>query len=161
MSIVRVAGLLLLLSLVVPGALAQVYEWRDAQGRLIYGDMPPVGVEARLVQGSSTRRQAQTEPPAESSAEDAASLRRQAEQAAARAHNEAELNHAEEQRRFEEELQASCADARQRLSVLESGRRVAVQDESGEQRLLDRDRRTEEIMQTMQFINDNCGPAQR
>ncbi len=155
----------LLCSLVVcivltPVASAQVYEWHDAQGRLIYGDMPPVGVEARLIQGTSRRAATQPDAEAVSSEADTSSLRFQAEQAAAQAHREAERLQADEDRRFEEERQLACGDARQRLGVLESGRRVAIQDEDGEQRLLDQAQRAEQIMHTMQFINTNCGPAE-
>ncbi len=130
-------------------ASAQVYEWRDAQGRLIYGDMPPVGVDARLVRGATPPRS--PDPDAASTAAERELERREAQagRTEAAAQKAAGRERAAERERV-------CGQARGQLAALESGQRVARFNEQGEREFLTDEQRTDEIERTRRFIADNC-----
>lgn len=53
--------LLVCLLLAALPATAQIYQWRDAEGKLNYSDRPPPGVDARVMKG--TRSSTTTQPP--------------------------------------------------------------------------------------------------
>lgn len=129
----------LVLAMAAVCASAQVYEWRDAQGRLIYGDMPPVGVDARLIRGAATQSAPDTgqrapqreaerdETPEETIARGLAAVRDQA-----------------------------CAQARSQLALLESDQLIARMNEQGEREFLTDEQRAEELGHTQRFIAENC-----
>lgn len=130
-------------------ASAQVYEWRDEQGRLIYGDMPPVGVDARLVRSATP---AATPAPQASPTAAERELQRREEQAD---RAEAVTQEAAARERAAE-LERSCGQARGQLVALESGQRVARFNEQGEREFLTEEQRSEEIERTQRFITENC-----
>lgn len=128
---------------------AQVYEWRDEQGRRIYGDMPPVGVDATLVRGATPART--PDPDAASAAAERELQRREAQSE----RTEAAAQEAVERERAAERERA-CGQARGQLVALESGQRLARFNEQGEREFLTDEQRTEEIERTRRFITDNC-----
>lgn len=130
-------------------ASAQVYEWRDAQGRLIYGDMPPVGVDAKLIRSTTP---ATTPGPQVSTTASERELQRREEQAD-RAEAVAQQAAARERAA---ERERACGQARGQLVALESGQRVARFNEQGEREFLTDEQRAEEIERTQRFIADNC-----
>ncbi|HRP75809.1 MAG TPA: DUF4124 domain-containing protein [Rhodocyclaceae bacterium] len=144
--------LILALFLALPAA-AQVYEWRDAEGRLNYSDQPPHGVEAKLIRPGRPSS-APTEGAAEASmptlAERELEFReRRAEEAEAKAMAEQESRQAAERDRM-------CTQARNQLAALQSGQRVSRFNQSGEREYLDDVERTAEITRAQDFIRNNC-----
>ena len=141
----------LLGAMLVATAHAQVYQWKDDDGRLTYGDQPPPGVDATVVRthpaaGSWVRAQeepAEAKPAPAGAAEPAIS---RTEQAAI----------AERTRQREEAREKACQETRNYLAALESGQRVARFNEKGEREFLDDQARIEQIERTRQTLRDNC-----
>ncbi len=151
---------LMLASLPLP---AQVYEWRDAQGAINYGDRPPPGVPARLIKGEGPLSGQSPEASGEDVAgegEPTATQRtlaereleareRRAQQAEARAR-------AEQEQQLAEERERNCGQARNQLAALESGQRIARFNERGEREFLDDAGRAAEIERTRTYLAANC-----
>lgn len=137
--------------LLIANAHAQVYQWRDGGGRLVYGDQPPPGVEATVLRshpasgtrGAPPARQA--ERPAPASTEDTPEISA-AERSAI----------AERTRQQEEAREKACQEARNYLAALESGQRVARFNEKGEREFLDEAARLEQIERTRATLRQNC-----
>lgn len=140
--------ILTLTALALPAA-AQVYEWRDAEGRLNYADRPPQGVDAKLIrQGSSGETATRPQPP--TLAERELEFRERRAQAA----EEGALAAQESERAAERER--LCTQARNQLAALESGQSVARLNAQGEREVLNTAQRAEEVERSLSFINANC-----
>lgn len=140
----------LLGSLLAVTAHAQVYQWRDAEGRLTYGDQPPPGVDAVLVRthpaaGSNARAAEAPAPAPAAEASDSTTL-----SAAER------MAVAERAREREEARARACQETRNYLVALESGQRIARFNEKGEREFLDDKARFEQIERTRQTLRENC-----
>lgn len=138
-------------ALLAASAHAQVYQWRDGSGRLVYGDQPPPGVNATVVRGNvSTARSdggapaAAPEPAAQPT--DDASMVSQAEREAI----------AQRTREQEENRARACQETRNYLAALESGQRVARFNEKGEREFLDDKARMQTVERTRATLRDNC-----
>lgn len=140
--------ILALMTLALPTA-AQVYEWRDAEGRLHYADRPPHGVDARLIRKAPSGETA-TRPQPPTLAERELEFRERRAQAA-----EEEATAAQENERAEER-ERLCIQARNQLAALESGQSVARFNAQGEREVLDTAQRAEEIERSRNFISANC-----
>lgn len=169
---------LFVISLVVSlPATAEIYQWRDADGRVHYSDMRPVGENARPLRTRATQPAPslppRTEAPPvdganESVAEDAKTAepgqpakpktlaekevefrQRRAEAAEARAK-------AEEARKRTAEQQRDCEQARNQLAALESGQRLARFNSGGEREVLDDAARAEETARMKRYIESSC-----
>jgi len=128
---------------------AQVYEWRDAQGRLNYSDRPPPGVDAQMVRSRSASEAEPPPPPA-------TWQEREAEFRERRAQSQESRTQAESEQAREAERQRLCAQATSQLASLESSQPLARLNERGEQEILDGAARAEETARTRAFIEQNC-----
>lgn len=137
-------------------AQAQVYQYKDASGRMVYTDQPPPGTATKSKVISSEA--ASTGSPAGNGAaavpKNAADReleykKRQKEQqdAAAKASKES----ADQAARKEE-----CARAQKALQVLESGERVTTVDAKGERVFLDDNQRSAEADRARKAVADLC-----
>jgi len=108
--------LLLAMSLaVMPAAHGQIYEWRDADGRIHYTDRPPPEVDGRVVsRRSSTPPASAPPPPAQSIAEKEMAFRERRTAAA-----EAKEKKAKEAQEASDRA-TRCEQARKNLKVLDS-----------------------------------------
>ncbi len=168
-------------ALIAATAHAQVYKWRDADGRLHFGDQPPPGVTATQLRGgpapapsatdtadeesfvddemSDAQPDSPSAPPAEtqesgaeqSTAEEAAEAMR-----AEREKAQAEKAQAEAEREREQMLAENCQRARNQLTALEGGQRIARFNERGEREVLDDAARAQEVARMREFIDANC-----
>jgi hypothetical protein len=131
-------------------ALAAMYKWTDANGRVVYSDQPPPGnVKAEIITGAS--------PPAnpnavkDFAAKEAEVKKRQLERTEA-AEKAAQAS-AETDRR-----QAECAQARGRLRALnESQANLYKLNEKGERVYLDDAMRRSEIAEQERLLRQYCG----
>jgi hypothetical protein len=128
-------------------AAAQLYKWKDSNGRTRYGDVPPPGVNA-----TPMRVPANPPPPQAPAAEvkkpdgknekpltpEEAFRKRQLERA------EADQKAAKERAQGEEK-QANCAQAQTQLRVLQSGQRISTVNGAGERVFLDDSQRAGEV----------------
>jgi hypothetical protein len=111
---------------------AVIYKWVDAQGKLQYGDRPPDGVHAQVVEllgthvnrGTPPARAAEPAPAAarvfnrDQPTQDDASVRRSVDSDVAQTREQ------------------QCADAQERYKKLIEGRRIYKTDENGERQYL-------------------------
>ena len=128
-------GLALLLA--AGSALAQMYRWVDADGKVRYGDTPPPGAKTSSIKAPSGGA-----APAAAAAKDAKKgpltaaeqeqeyRKRQAESGKAAAKAEAE-------NRAKTERNEACERTREYLSSLQSGQRIARADAKGERYYLE------------------------
>lgn len=146
----------------------EVFKWTDANGVVHYGDRPPDGQKAQLVNvwgaPRSTRTQAAPEPGSAqagtaSDAMTADSSKGQESaptQSLADVQREKMARNRKEQRETQAEMDRMCATHRQRLESVEPNRRVFYTDENGESVRMDDDKRIALVDESRDFIEKNC-----
>ncbi len=127
---------------------AQIYQWKDASGKTVISDKPPVGaIQQQKTHDASSRS---TSPAQKSLAEREMEFRQR----------QKESQDVAEKARKEEaavaEKQENCSNAHRQLLLLESGERVAQRNENGERYFMDEAQREREIAKTRSFIESNC-----
>jgi hypothetical protein len=128
---------------------AQIYQWKDANGKTVISDKPPTGqvsdqrkIEARtpLVGESSQKTLADREMDfrkrQQESQEKFDKTRKEGDAAA--------------------EKKESCERLRRNLELLESGERVAQRDEKGERSFMEDAQREREIAKVRQTLQSSC-----
>jgi hypothetical protein len=155
-----------------PNASAQ-YQWRDANGRMVYSDMPPpASVPPSAVQRAPARQAPAVAPGGSgATASDTPAPTASAAPAAAPEQSAAEREMAVRKRRLERaeaerkaaETQAAarrsaalCEDARSRARTLESGLRVARVNDRGEREVLDEDARATQVESARRAVREHC-----
>ncbi|WP_184414993.1 DUF4124 domain-containing protein [Rhodocyclus tenuis] len=135
--------------LAVTGASAEIYQWKDANGRTVMSDKPPASVQREV-------RKIDAEAPASASTAPASAADREL---AFRKRRQETQEKAEKDQRAQAEAsenKANCERARSQLQVLESGERVALRDSQGERYFLDDAQREQEIVRARQAVQSLC-----
>jgi hypothetical protein len=142
---------LLLLPLTVG---AQVYSWKDASGKMHYGDQPPAdrGVQTRRVGAANTTSPAQAAPARPSAAEQRLDAKLQDKEAAE------QKAKAERERMEEERRQQDCQRARNAMQGIESGRVRFRLGADGEREALEDAARDDEMNRLQQAVEASCTP---
>lgn len=140
------AGLLLALPLV---AGAELYTWKDKNGRTVMSDKPPMGQvqQKRTIATPSTPDNA---PPQKTFAEKEMDFRKQQQDAQDKAKKE-QAAQAQEKARKE-----SCESAKRNLAMLQSGQRLAQMDDKGERYFLDDNQRAQETAKAQKAVSEWC-----
>ncbi|MDR0234465.1 MAG: DUF4124 domain-containing protein [Zoogloeaceae bacterium] len=138
-----------------PPVAAQVYKWKDAEGRTVISDRPRSGggKEDLVIPGvqSTPANDPSAQPAAPTLADKEIEFRkRQQEQRESAAKAEAEKQEADKKAE-------NCKRAQNDLKALESGRRVSVTDESGASIPIDDARRQAEIEKAREYLRSQCG----
>lgn len=143
----------LFMALMAAAALgAEVYTWRDADGKVHYSDTPPAGADVKKLRGGV---QVNTAPPAQAAPrrgladQEMEFRKRKTDTEAAQAKAEKEKTEVEEGRR-------NCEQARAQLQSLETGRRISRLNAQGETVVLDDDMRTQETERTKKAVQTWC-----
>lgn len=159
----RSAAALLALLIALPAA-AQIYSWKDKDGRTVYSDVPPPTGEVKVLRPGRVVPPAAAAngeaAPAAGAAADAAKPKstaerdlefrqRRAAEAETQAKADKEAAAAAERERF-------CAQARNQLKALQSGIRIARPNAAGEREFLDDAARAEETSRLQQQIDQTC-----
>jgi hypothetical protein len=139
------------------GASAQLYKWKDANGRTRYGDTPPPGVDAsRLRVPSSAPSPAPSPDASDAKADKAEKLtpeqafrKRQQDRAAAE-------EKAAKERADADAKRTNCEAAQTQLRILESGQRVSTVNAAGEKVYLDDDQRAAQMARAQKAVSDWC-----
>ncbi|BAL24159.1 DUF4124 domain-containing protein [Azoarcus sp. KH32C] len=177
------ASLLLLSLLFALPAAADVYQWRDAQGRINYSDTPPTQGNVQTIRksprpGAPTTEESKPADGDKTAAEGSADAGKKdpsdkdksksdptkpktmaekelefRQRRAAAAEAEAK---AEKQRQEADERKQACERARGQLTALENSRRVTRYNSSGERELIDDASRKTEGERVQKFIGANC-----
>jgi hypothetical protein len=129
---------------------AQVYKWKDAQGRTVISDTPPPGA-ARETQAVPAAKPdpAATDSQKSWAEKDMELKKRLQEQKDAAA--KAEKEKAEAAQRAE-----NCKRAKQQQALLESGERIAHRNLNGEREYITDQQRQDEIERARQAVQEWC-----
>lgn len=146
--IARIAAISLLFA--ATSALAQIYTWKDENGRTVMSDKPPVGkVQQKRVIDTPPAGSVQTPPP-KSLAEKEMEFRQQQKIRQDKA-KEAEEEAAQQKKRKD-----NCDAARRNLALYQSGERIARRNDAGEREILDDGQRAAEAAKAQQAVNEWC-----
>jgi hypothetical protein len=137
--------------LATTAASAQIYEWKDAQGKTHYSDHPPVGTTP--VQKIAAPESPTTSSPAQKTmADQELEFRKRQKNAQENA------DKANKEKTASVDRKESCDNAQRMLEMLGSGERIALRDNQGERYYMDDIQRQQETAKTRQFIQANCKP---
>ena len=132
-------------------AIAQIYQWKDANGKTIISDKPPVGhVKQQRKIDAPAAAPTSSANPQKSLAEQDLEFRKRQKDTQDKAAKE------EKEQKAETEKKEQCASMRRNLQALESGARIARYDDNGERSFLGDEQRQEEIAKTRQSMETNC-----
>jgi hypothetical protein len=134
-------------------ALAVVYKWADAQGNAQYGDRPPDGVHAEVVEllGSRSGRQSTSRATAGVTGADAPASKGAANAAAGRAADQQAVDEDVAQAKLKQ-----CADAQERYKKLIEGRRLYKEGPDGERQYLTSDEIDAERLNARRELDTVC-----
>ena len=128
---------------------ADLYKWKDAQGKVHYTDQPPT-VKAQIIKNSEPGQAAITSQATQAlDAKDQADQKRRKEAEDARAKAEKEAEQARVQRE-------NCAKARSNLSTLQNSPRVYTTDAAGQRTYMDDAARARELANSQKAVSDFC-----
>ncbi|MBL8480939.1 MAG: DUF4124 domain-containing protein [Rhodocyclaceae bacterium] len=126
-----------------------IYQYKDAQGRTVYSDVPPPDAQ-------NVKRSANTPASEGNSAAQRGLAERQRDLRKQQADREqADRKSAKDQADAESRAR-NCQDAEAYLRTLESGERVVRHDANGERQFLDDEQRNAEIDRTKKAVQDWC-----
>jgi hypothetical protein len=137
-------------------ASAVVYKWIDAQGKLQYGDRPPDGVHAQIVEGLGTHgtRSEQARPPAVSAAATSSQPAKSAPQTrVAPPQDDAKKAVDDDVAQVKEK---QCADAQARYKSLIEGRKLYKAGADGERQYLTSEEIDAERLNAKRDIDTIC-----
>ncbi len=141
---------LLILSLTPIIGLTQVYSWKDASGKIHYGDRPPAERQA-------DSRKLAAPPPADEAARKAAAegqlAGREQQQKSQESAKKAQEDQAEAKQREE-----GCLQAKSNLAAIESGQIRFSIDAKGERVAMDGTVRDAELSRARQNVDSWCKP---
>lgn len=169
----RPAILLFALLTALPAA-AQIYSWKDKDGKMQYSDIPPTQGEVKTLRGGTPKPVPQSATPSGEAAENGVQpapassnpaeasskpktlaerelefRQRRAAEAEAQAKAEKELADAAERQR-------ACEQARNQLTALSSGQRVSRFSATGEPQILNDAERAEEASRVQKQVEHFC-----
>ncbi|MDR1887816.1 MAG: DUF4124 domain-containing protein [Zoogloeaceae bacterium] len=142
----------------IPGlGQAEIYKWKDAQGRTVISDTPQPGAgkvetlpsATSIFPGASGAEKNKAEPPPSVADQELEFKKRQQERREAAA--KAEQEKAEKATNAE-----NCARAQRTLHTLESGARVLTPNEQGGHDYINDQQRQQEIVRARQSVKEWC-----
>lgn len=142
------------------GASAQLYKWKDANGRTRYGDTPPPGVDATKLRAPSSSYSPPPAPAAE--AKNAKGEKKEPPLTPEQAFEKRQKERAEAEQKAEKERadaeakRANCEQAQTQLRTLETGQRIATVNAAGERVFLDDDQRAAAQARAQKAVADWC-----
>jgi len=125
-------------------ASAVVYKWVDAQGKIQYGDRPPDGVHAEVVEGLGARNSRPNTAPAPASTANAPAASVPAE------------TKKEVAKDVSATREKQCAEAQERYKKLIEGRHIYKTGDNGERVYLSSQEIDSERVTAKQDIDDTC-----
>jgi hypothetical protein len=132
-------------------ASATVYKWIDAQGKLQYGDRPPDGVHAEVVELLGTHSSANAARPPAPRASDAAQAPKTAGTTAAKDDTKRAVDEDVAQTR-----EKQCADAQDHYKKMIEGRRIYKTGADGERQYMSSEEIDTERLNAKRAIDAIC-----
>ena len=135
--------------LAAAAANAQIYQWKDANGKTIISDKPPAG-------NVQQQRKTDSAPPETSTPTQKTAADRELEfRKRQKASQESTEKANKEQAAFASK-QENCEKSRRYLLTLESGERISLRDDKGERYFMEDAQREQEISKARQSVQSNC-----
>ena len=132
---------------------AQIYQWKDENGRTVLSDTPPVGHvrQQRIIAAESSAEAASSSPQKSLAERDLEFRLRQKEARGKREQAEKEQANAMGKARY-------CENVRRQLRAYESGERIMMRDDKGERYFIDDAQREQEIANLRRSMQTKCTP---
>ncbi|MEI7613443.1 MAG: DUF4124 domain-containing protein [Betaproteobacteria bacterium] len=131
-------------------ASAQIYQWKDENGKTIISDKPPVG-------HSRIQRKADAEAPAAATTAPQKSLAdRELEFRKRQKDSQEKEEKAKKDENLAAQKQENCANLSRQLRSLESGERIALRNDQGERYFLEDAQREQEIAKARENYQSMC-----
>ena len=129
---------------------AQIYQWKDENGKTIISDKPPTGNARtqRKIETESTSTTASS--PQKTVADRDLEFRKRQKSA----QDNAEKSKVEQDATAQRE--ENCVNSRRHLRVLESGERIAMRNDDGERYFMEDAQREQEIEKARQAVQSTC-----
>ena len=136
------------LCLALPAS-AQIYQWKDQNGKTVISDKPPAGpVPLQKQIDSGTAAKTGSKQP--SLADREMEFRKRQKEA------QENSEKARKEETASAERNENCQNARRQLQVLESGERVVSRDDKGERYYLDDTQREQEAAKVRHVLETQC-----
>jgi hypothetical protein len=126
---------------------AQVYKWKDADGKTVISDKPPPGQLPVPKQEDSVPEAAPAQPSLADRELEFRKRRQEARENAEKAEKEAAAAAGKEE---------NCRNVRRQLQTLESGERIALRGDKGERYFLNDAQRAQEVAKAKQYLDAQC-----
>lgn len=128
---------------------ADIYQWKDENGRTVISDKPPAGLvrQSKKIEVISSGASAN---PSKSIADQELEFRKRHLDSREKAIK------AEKEQAANAEKQDNCLRLRQQLQALESGERIVYRDGNGDRQFLDDAGREQEINRLRQVMQNGC-----
>ena len=128
---------------------AEIYQWKDQNGKTVISDQPPMGqTPAKKISDTGAGDNTSSKQP--SLADRDMEFRKRQKEAQERAEKEKKETTAAADKK------ENCQNAREQLRLLESGERIALRDDKGERYYLDDAQRAQETDKAKRFIESQC-----
>lgn len=129
---------------------AQIYQWKDEQGKTIISDKPPVGsvAKSRKIETSAPDSSAN---PSKSIADRDLEFRKRLKE------SETQADTAKKEKADAAAKKDNCERAQKHLQVLQSGERIALRDDKGERYFMDDAQRLQEQAKANEAVKAHCG----
>ena len=141
--------LLMVFSLIPIIGLAEVYSWKDASGKVHYGDRPPASKQGE------TRKLA-APPPVDTEAIRKVAGEKQLSEREEQKKSAEDAKKAQEQQKNDQIRAENCSRAKSNLAALESGQARFTLDAKGERVALDGAVRDAELARARKSVDDWC-----
>ena len=128
---------------------AQIYEWKDENGKTVYSDQPPSG-KVRQQRKIDATAPAINTAPQKTTADREMDFRKRAQEAQEKSAK------AEKEQADAAQKKENCEKSARYLNSLESGERIASRDDKGERYFMEDAQRQQEITKTRQAMQASC-----
>jgi hypothetical protein len=133
---------------------AVVYKWLDAQGKVQYGDRPPNGVHAEVVEGLGAHASSSAQARPADAAPAAARVTANQNQ------NQPKVDDAAAKKALDEDVaqtrEKQCIEARERYRKLIEGRRIYKTGDNGERQYLSSEEIDSQRLDAKRDIDTTC-----
>lgn len=136
--------------LVATVANAEIYQWKDKNGKTIISDKPPAEnvVEQKKISSDPSTTGSSATP--KTAADRELEFRKRQKESQENAEK------TQKEQAASAEKQENCANARRYQATLESGERVALRDDKGERYFLDDAQRAQETEKARKAVEASC-----
>ena len=128
---------------------AQIYQWKDENGKTVISDKPPAGA-------ARAPRKIETETPVANAAPQKTTADREMDFRKRQQESQEKTEKAQKEQLAAGQKKENCERARRYLQSLESGERIALRDGQGERYYMEDAQRQQEISKAQQTVQADC-----